>query len=40
MAAHPSVLAWGIPWIEAPGGLRPWGRKGLDRTERLSTQHV
>ena len=21
MAAHPSILAWEIPWIEEPGGL-------------------
>ena len=21
MAAHPSILAWGIPWTEEPGGL-------------------
>ena len=21
MAAHSSILAWGIPWIEEPGGL-------------------
>ena len=21
MAAHSSILAWGIPWTEEPGGL-------------------
>ena len=21
MATHSSILAWGIPWIEEPGGL-------------------
>ena len=21
MAAHTSILAWGIPWTEEPGGL-------------------
>ena len=21
MATHPSILAWGIPWTEEPGGL-------------------
>ena len=25
MAAHSSVLAWGILWTEAPGGLWPMG---------------
>ena len=23
VATHPSVLAWGIPWTEEPGGLQP-----------------
>ena len=23
MAAHPSILAWEIPWTEEPGGLQP-----------------
>ena len=28
MATHSSILAWGIPWTEEPGGLySPWGRK-------------
>ena len=22
MATHSSILAWGIPWIEEPGGLQ------------------
>ena len=22
MATHPSILAWEIPWTEAPGGLQ------------------
>ena len=22
MATHPSILAWGIPWTEEPGGLQ------------------
>ena len=21
MATHPSIITWGIPWIEEPGGL-------------------
>ena len=31
MATHCSILAWGIPWAEDPGGCRPWGcRVGHD----------
>ena len=26
-AAHPSILAWRIPWREEPGGLRSMGSK-------------
>ena len=25
MATHSSILAWGIPWTEKPGGLRSIG---------------
>ena len=25
MATHSSILAWRIPWIEEPGGLRSLG---------------
>ena len=35
MAPHSSTLAWKIPWVEEPGGLRPWGREESDMTERL-----
>ena len=39
MAAHPSILAWGLPWTEKPGGLlQSMGRTQWDRTQRLSTQ--
>ena len=33
MATHPSILAWGIPWTEEPGGLQAMGlqRAGHDR---------
>ena len=24
-ATHPSILAWGIPWTEEPGGLQSMG---------------
>ena len=32
MATHFSVLAWGIPWTEKPGGLQSMGsqRAGHD----------
>ena len=29
MATHPSILAWGIPWTEEPGGLQS---KGLQKS--------
>ena len=35
MATHSSTLAWKIPWMEEPGGHRPWGRLELDTTEGL-----
>ena len=25
MVTHSSLLAWGIPWTEEPGGLQPMG---------------
>ena len=35
MVTQSSVLAWGIPWTEEPGGLySPWGRRESDPTER------
>ena len=33
MAAHPSILAWRIPWTEEPGGLPSRGCKDLDTAE-------
>ena len=30
MATHSSVLAWGTPWTEEPGGLRRISRVGRD----------
>ena len=33
MATHPSVLAWRIPGMGEPGGLRLWGRTESDTTE-------
>ena len=33
MATHSGTLAWKIPWLEEPGGLRPWGHIESDTTE-------
>ena len=30
MATLSSILAWGIPWTEEPGGLQPIGLQELD----------
>ena len=36
MTTHSSILAWRIPWTEAPGGYSPWGHKESDLTLLLS----
>ena len=38
MATHSSILAWGIPWTEEPGGLQSLGlqRVGHDGATSLS----
>ena len=33
MAPHSSILAWRIPWTEAPDGLQSMGSQKLDLTE-------
>ena len=34
MTIHSSILAWGIPWTEEPGGLySPRGHKELNTTK-------
>ena len=33
IATHSSVLAWKIPGMAEPGGLRLWGRTESDTTE-------
>ena len=38
MATHSSILAWRIPWIEEPGGLRSMGSQELDTTGRLNSK--
>ena len=32
MAIHSSILAWKIPWTEAPGGLHSMGLQESDTT--------
>ena len=40
-ATHSSILAWKIPVDRgAWEGSSPWGRRDLDTSERLSTQHI
>ena len=29
MFTHSSILAWGIPWTEEPGGLQSMGLQGV-----------
>ena len=31
MTAHSNILAWGIPWIEWPGGLQSMGPQRVER---------
>ena len=32
MATYSSILAWGIPWTEEPGGLQSTGSQVWDMT--------
>ena len=32
VATHSSILAWGIPWTEEPGGLQSTGSQEWDMT--------
>ena len=36
MATHASILAWKIPWTEAPGGLQSMGWQRVGQ-EQLNT---
>ena len=36
MGTHSSILTWGIPWTEEPGGLQSMGSRESDMTDRLS----
>ena len=40
MATHFSILAWRIPWMEAPGGYSPKGHKESDMTEVTEDKHA
>ena len=39
MATRFSILAWRIPWTEAPGGYSPKGHKESDMTEVTEHTH-
>ena len=39
LAAHPSILAWRIPWTRSLVGYIPRGPKELDMTESLTHTH-
>ena len=32
MATHSSILAWGIPWTEEPGGLQSMGLQRVEHS--------
>ena len=38
MATHSSILAWRIPWTQAPGGCGSQGCKESDTTEPAHTR--
>ena len=42
MATHSSILAWGIPWTEEPGGLQSVGlqRVGYNRASNTHNFEV
>ena len=40
MATHSSILTWGIPWTEEPGGLQSTGSQSRTRLKQLGTQHA
>ena len=41
METHDSILAWRIPWMEAPGGLHGHqGHKESDTTELFTTERL
>ena len=40
MTAHSSIVAWGIPWTEEPGGLQSVGSKESGVIYRLHHHHL
>ena len=40
MATHSSVLTWGIPWMEEPGGLQSMGSQSRTRLGNQAHTHV
>ena len=39
MATHSSILAWGVPWTEEPGGLQSMGLPKGKKLDMTSQQH-
>ena len=39
METHSSILAWGIPWTEEPGGYSPWGQKRVWHKKAIKQCH-
>ena len=37
MATSSSILSWGIPWTEEPGGLQSMGSQESDTIEHMHT---
>ena len=40
LATHTSILAWGIPWIEEPGGLQSLGLQRVGHSSILTHTHT
>ena len=40
MATHSSILAWGIPWMEEPGGLHSMGWQRVGHNSATGQQHT
>ena len=39
MATHSSILAWGIPWTEEPGGLQSMGSQRAEHDLATEQQY-
>ena len=40
MAAHPSILAWEIPWTEEPGALQFMGSQRVRHSLATKQQYI